>query len=230
MSQNKTIIPDFEFDKPGHMYSDLNSNADFYRPSGTLTNSTVIAGMNSEPQNDTYPANPQPIDNGSPNINVIQLQQRVIIGVMFSVSKGLLGEIFPIYLGRNVIGCSKSCDIRLMEKTVSEEHAVLYARSDGYPDECQLTITDYGSSHGTMINQRDCRYETSTVIDNDILTIGRHYKLMIKLFDISNARLFEDNEFEELNSSDDKSAVHPSTNDFYAPSQSGNNDNRTVIG
>lgn len=234
MSQNKTIIPESDFDFHRPTYTDLNSNSDFYRPTGAITNSTVISGMNAEA---TPPPLPQQVTSkntmspNTPQGRYIPLEERVIIGVLFSISKGLLGEIFPIYLGRNIIGSSSSCDIRLNERTVSGEHVVLHARCDEYPGECHLSVTDYGSAHGTTVNQKDCRYETLTIRDGDVLTIGRHYRLSVKLFDVTKSGLFEDTDFEDIDSTINVSANdYQSAQDFYSPSQYGSNDNRTVIG
>ncbi len=231
MSQNKTIIPDFEFEKSQNPYTDTSANADLYRPSGAVPNSTVISGMNGPVSDDITIKNNAGIKDKDLSSHAIAIQERVIIGVLFSISRGLLGEIFPIYLGRNIIGTSTSCDICLKEKTVSDEHAVFFVRSDGYPCVCNLTLTDYGSRYGTMVNNQDCRYETLIVNDGDILTVGKHYKLMVKIFDTVNSGLCEDSAFED--SSSNTSVPLPQQNqpnDFYAPSGRFNNDNRTVIG
>jgi len=235
MSQNKTIIPDFEFEKPQNPYTDTSANADFYRPSGAVPNSTIISGTNGTVSGDTDNHSTPKINPGIKDNDLssraIAIQERVIIGVLFSISRGLLGEIFPIYLGRNIIGTSPSCDICLKEKTVSDEHAVFFVRSDGYPCVCNLTLTDYGSIYGTMVNNQDCRYETLTVKEGDILTVGKHYKLIVKLFDTVNSGLCEDSAFEDNSSSTSAPLPQQSQpNDFYAPSGRFNNDNRTVIG
>lgn len=234
MSQNKTIIPESDYDFHHHAYKDMNPGSDLYRPSGAIANSTVISGINTE---STPPPIPQEVTSGNtqtPNGlqgRHISMQERVIIGVLFSISKGLLGEIFPIYLGRNMMGSSLSCDICLKEKTVSAEHAVLHARCDEYPGESYLSVTDYGSSHGTTVNQQDCRYETLTVSDGDVLTVGKHYRLGVKLFDVAKSGLFEDSNFEDIDlSSNTSTNEFQSAQDFYSPSQHTNNDNRTVIG
>lgn len=229
MSQNKTITSEFEYDNPKPAYTDSNPMADLYKPSGNVSNSTVIAGSEVVSTNNMVSTTPMtPV---SPISKSIHLQERVIIGVLFSISRGLLGEIYPVYLGRNAIGSSPACDICLSERTVSEEHAVLFARSDGYPAECHVTLTDYGSMQGSTVNQQDCRYETLKVLENDIISIGAHYKLVLKLFNASVSGLYENGEFENMSSatniSKQKSTV---TNDFYAPSGNGNNETRTVIG
>lgn len=234
MSQNKTIIPKSEYDLHHPIYSDNNASSEFYRPSGATINSTVISGTSNSSTPPPIPSAPDSNDHllhDDSNSRGISLQDRVIVGVLFSISKGLIGELFPIYLGRNMIGGSSSCDIHLRERTVSDEHAVLHVRCDGYPGDCYLSITDYGSSHGTAVNQKDCRYDTLTVKDGDILTIGRHYRLSVKLFDIVKYGLYEDSDFEDIDISDNQMPTdNQSSNDFYSPSRFGVNDKRTVIG
>lgn len=236
MSQNKTVIPESEYDLHQPNYSDISSVSDFYRPSGAIANSTVIAGSDTAPvppapatPSDSRPAAPMvPAD---AQMRAIQVQERVIVGCLFSLSRGLLGEMFPLYLGRNMIGLASTCDITLKEGTVSDEHAVLYVRCDEYPGDCTLSITDYGSSYGTSVNSNDCRYETLPVRDGDVITIGRHYRLLVRLFDAARYGLFEDSDFQELETSDNAAPSGGSqAQDLYAPSRFRENDNRTVIG
>lgn len=234
MSQNKTVIPESEYDLHQPSNSDQSPSSEFYRPSGTTPNNTVISGV----VGSTTPppvhisgaiSNTQTLNHTQ--LRSIPLQERVIIGVLFSISKGLLGEVFPIYLGNNLLGSSSNSDICLKERTVSEEHAVLRARSEGYPGNCYVSITDYGSSHGTAVNQKDCRYETLPLNDGDVLTIGSHYRLIVKLFDITESGLFEDSGFEEIGFETLSDPIkNQSTNDYYSPSRFAGKDNRTVIG
>lgn len=178
----------------------------------------------------------------------VAMQERVVAGVLFSISNGILGEIFPVYLGRNLIGTGSDCDIRLNEATVSAEHAVLFARGDNYPDEVPMTLTDYGSMYGTSVNDNDCRYESLMLRDGDVLSVGRHYKLLLKTFDVGRAGLSEDPEFERMSGAspageayaaggssndggygnDANGGMTGGGNDFYAPS--GDAGSRTVIG
>ncbi len=234
MSQNKTVIPESEYDLPRPTYMDVDSSSDLYRPTGARVNSTVIAGSNNSATPPPIPSASSTNDNrdsAEVNSRHIHLQDRVIVGALFSISKDLLGEIFPIYLGRNMIGNSSSCDVPLKERTVSDEHAVLHVRCDTYPGQCIMSITDYGSSHGTTVNHTDCRYETLAVTDGDVLTIGRHYRLVVKLFDVAKYGLFEDSNFEELNSSvDNGSTAYQEAHNYYTPSGYRPDDKRTVIG
>lgn len=236
MSQNKTVVPESEYDLHHTTYSDMGPNSDFYRPSGASVNSTVIAGtdISAAPPAQSVTSESTPavgMTSDEARSRCINVQERVIIGCLFSISRGLLGEIFPIYLGRNMIGSSSTCDITLKEGSVSDEHAVLYVRCDDYPGNCTLSITDYGSYYGTSVNQKDCRYETLTVMDGDQLTIGRHYRLIVNLFEAAKHGLYEDCDFEDSDSSaNDISSGSHQAQSFYSPSRLKENDSRTVIG
>lgn len=240
MSQNKTVIPESEYDFQSTPYADFGGGSDFYRPSGSEIKRTVIAGTELSDGNATAPVDASAghsvshlVENG----RTLTLQDRSVVGVLFSISRGVLGEIFPIYLGRNMIGAAPDSDIRLGEKTVSDDHAVIFARSEGYPGEYHLTISDYGSCYGTVVNKEDCRYNTVTLVDGDIISIGKHYRLLFRIFDVEKKGLFEDTEFEDKDSSSSADADGQmesyTPDDFYSPTPKENygaNTDRTVIG
>lgn len=236
MSQNKTIVPGVDYDN-------VNTNIDesFYaglycKSDAIGSQKTYIPGMGEEPlassvQNVSQ-SKDQHVNNGIiGETRMISLQNRVVVGVLFSVSRGLLGEIFPLYLGRNLIGKSQNCDVCLHENTVSSEHAILYIRkNNSIASHYDITLTDYNSQYGSTVNDEDGRYETLSVKENDILTIGRHYKFIIKIFDVDETVFREDEEFEDSNEiASMQIGQGVIENDFYAPSNNQGNSNKTVI-
>lgn len=236
MSQNKTIVPGVDYDN-------VNTNIDesfyagLYSKSDAIgSQKTYIPGMGEEPlassvQN-VRQSKDQHVNNGIiGETRMISLQNRVVVGVLFSVSRGLLGEIFPLYLGRNLIGKSQNCDVCLHENTVSSEHAILYIRkNNSIASHYDITLTDYNSQYGSTVNDEDGRYETLSVKENDILTIGRHYKFIIKIFDVDETVFREDEEFEDSNETASMQIGQGVIeNDFYAPSNNQGNSNKTVI-
>ncbi|MFP5518546.1 MAG: FHA domain-containing protein [Bdellovibrionia bacterium] len=56
------------------------------------------------------------------------------------------GQIFPLQVGKNTLGRSPQCQIRLSSVGVSKEHAELHVQND------RVVITDLKSSNGTFIN------------------------------------------------------------------------------
>lgn len=241
MSQNKTIVPGVDYDGLGNNEYDEELYGKLYSRSGTDDNRTCIAGspgMLQAPHQDMTAAGANAAgtataEHGPRNI---AMQERVVVGCLFSISRGLLGEIFPLYLGRNIIGYTPNCDVCLKEKTVSSEHAILYIRKEGQQADYSMTITDYNSEYGTTVNDCDGRYETLTVRENDVITIGRHYRLIVKIFNAEAAGLYEDNEFEEMyvqpgtGPAEGESTVPPAvSNDFYTPTRNNEESARTVI-
>ncbi len=108
----------------------------------------------------------------------IKLQPRPVAGVLYSVSRDVCGEIFPVYLGRNTIGCTPESDIYLNEETVSPNHAVLLIRQlqDEYGNrKVTMNITDYDSDFGTAVNGVKLGYDRESLKGNEIIQIGNAY-------------------------------------------------------
>lgn len=233
MSQNKTIVPGVDYDNPGSNEYDEAALSSLYTRSGNNDNRTCIAGTPGQAITAPDMSGLAVADRGTRQIT---MQNRVIVGCLFSVSHGLLGEMFPLYLGRNTIGQAPECDVCLREKTVSPEHAILYIRKEGNPIHFNMTITDYNSTNGTEVNGIDARYETLGIKENDVISIGRHYKLLIKTFNVEEANLGEDEDFEETGMTAAGSATiedaQPTTDiqdNFYSSSRNSNDSSRTVI-
>ena len=100
----------------------------FYRPSGNIkdTSRTYVPDMYRQLAAEML-AEGQEAAQGMPGQS-ITLQRRPLIGVLYSISAGIEGELFPLYAGRNTIGSDPSCDICLRESSVSEQHGILLAR------------------------------------------------------------------------------------------------------
>ena len=75
------------------------------------------------------------------------------------------GKKVPITHWENVIGRSKSCDIRIDFPTVSRNHAVLTRYDDG-----SWTITDAGSKGGVLVNGK--RVSIRALQPEDVIMIG----------------------------------------------------------
>lgn len=233
MSQNKTIVPGVDYDNPGSSEYDEAAFSSLYTRSGNDDNRTCIAGAQGQGSQAQSASGAAVADRDTRQIT---MQNRVIVGCLFSISHGLLGEMFPLYLGRNAIGQAAGCDVCLREKTVSPEHAILYIRKEGNPVRFNMTITDYNSANGTEVNGTDARYNTLTVNENDVISIGRHYKLLVKTFNVEAAGLFEDEGFEETGMAAASAATAADArpeadiqDNFYSPSGSSDDSSRTVI-
>lgn len=233
MSQNKTVIPGVDYNS----YDEANAESlygNMYSRSTDDDKRTFVPDVSSQPSASPVGVlghNIQAATNGiGGSTRQITLQERVVVGVLFSVSRGLLGEIFPLYLGRNIIGQTANSDVTLSERTVSPAHAILHTKKSEHGYEAE--ITDFNSVFGTRVNEEDARYDTLPVKENDIITIGSHYKFVVKFFDIEQHGMTEDADFDDTGDNTHANTQNNSdiSNDFYRPSSKENEDSsRTVI-
>ena len=117
-------------------------------------------------------------ESGTPRAeNVIQLQDRPIMGMLFTISNGGKAEIFPLYMGRNVVGRTAAADVCLNEESISQEQAIILVRKYD-KNKIYFTIVDNGSSNGTFINGELVEeLETHLLEDGSILDFGSGYKM-----------------------------------------------------
>jgi pSer/pThr/pTyr-binding forkhead associated (FHA) protein len=81
------------------------------------------------------------------------------------VEGGLQGEDFHLHEGRNIIGSSPPCEIRLQDEGVEDRHASIRFSSN------QWILTDLDSENGTFLNgKRIYRHELK---DGDKIIIGK---------------------------------------------------------
>jgi len=157
-------------------------NDSFYKPSGTIkdTNRTYVPDMYRQ-----VAAEMQEEENGQ-NIShspthIVRLQNRPLVGVLYSISAGIEGELFPVYVGRNTIGSDLSSDICLRESSVSAQHGILLARkqTNAQGDEyINVILSDTNSSYGTCVNGERLNFEKVTCNDGDVISIGQNYVLV----------------------------------------------------
>lgn len=159
MSSNKTIIPGME---------------DAYQESNFSSNSGVGERV---PNGTCVPNDYSPIPNAVSN-------QKPIVGFLYSISKSMVGEFWPLHIGSNTIGRSADCDVCLGEATVSEQHAVLVVRQMKNPEKIIASICDARSTCGTMINGESLGFDQRECYNGDIITIGEHYDLFFILIDV----------------------------------------------
>lgn len=161
-------------------------NDSFYKPSGTIkdTNRTYVPDMYRQ-----VAAEMQEEENGQ-NIShspthIVRLQNRPLVGVLYSISAGIEGELFPVYVGRNTIGSDLSSDICLRESSVSAQHGILLARkqTNMQGDEyINVILSDTNSSYGTCVNGERLNFEKVNCTDGDVISIGQNYVLVLSLF------------------------------------------------
>lgn len=161
------------------------NNDSFYKPSGTIkdTNRTYVPDMYRQ-----VAAEMQEEDSGQntySSTHIVHLQNRPLIGVLYSISAGIEGELFPVYVGRNTIGSDLSCDICLRETSVSAQHGILLARkqtNDQGNEYINVILSDTNSSYGTCVNGERLNFEKVVCADGDVINIGQNYVLVLSLF------------------------------------------------
>lgn len=200
MSQKKTIAPGmtgFSFDEPG-------SAEDFYLR-GNADNgrrSTFYSGMG---QHSDQKAQPQAQAKASASSR--QNQGKPVIGFLYSISRSLLGEYWPLHVGQNTIGSSPDCDIVLPEATVSQEHAVLVIRKMKSPEKVIASLSDARSTNGTIRNGQSLGFTAEECFNGDVLTFGDNYTCLLVLIDAASCGLNHSDSFipleEEQNNASD---------------------------
>ena len=204
MSQRKTVIPGL--DSTNQVSSGAPSGPTSYAP---YEGKTVIPGISSGA------SSPATVVNNKP-----------ILGFLYSISRTGYGEFWPLRVGPNSIGRSKSCDIYLPEGTVSEQHAELVIRLMKNPEKVSAAIYDQRSTCGTMINGESLGFEQREVVNGDILTIGDHYDLYVILIDVKQLGLnvcqaFIPVDAEQFNPLGQQSTSNGGGTQIYPPSFTG---------
>lgn len=162
MSQNKTVIPGL--DSSNQSSQGNQGGASSYAP---FDGKTVVPGVTPGSSQSTVIVNNKPI-----------------VGFLYSISRTGYGEYWPLRVGPNSIGRSPSSDIYLPEGTVSEQHAEVVVRLDKNPEKVNASIYDQRSTCGTMINGESLGFGQREVVNGDIITIGDHYDLYVILIDV----------------------------------------------
>jgi hypothetical protein len=98
---------------------------------------------------------------------------RILGGWLAVLDGNLQGESFRLYEGRNLIGSSPQCDIRIADEGVQDQHMSLRLSSGKW------MLTDLDSDGGTVLNGK--RVHRSEVKDGDKIKIGKAI-LRIKMF------------------------------------------------
>ena len=171
---------------------------------GKKAKGTVVPGM--EEGSGSEP-NRFPADSGKP-----------IRGFLYSISRGVVGEYWPLRQGKNTIGSSPLCDVCLPEATVSESHASLTIRILESKGKTIASLKDTDSTNGTWINGQDVDFDANPCKNGDIIRFGLHYECLLLLIDTEELGLKTASEFMPMEAADDSAPiVYKETN----PSQRG---------
>lgn len=106
--------------------------------------------------------------------------KKPVLGFLYSVSKDVTGEYWPLYLGANTIGRDSGCTVCLKEATVTKNHATLVIRqmqNQGEDAGLFVFIQDVGSMCGTLVNGVTLDFNPKECKNGDIITVGENYEL-----------------------------------------------------
>lgn len=123
-----------------------------------------------------------------------------VVGFLYSISRKGIGEYWPLHLGTNIIGRSEDCDICLQEMSVSEKHASISIKQMKSTHSIIASIRDIGSKNGIYLNDEELDYENHSCKSNDLILIGRCYKLLLLLIDAEQCGLSIAEDFVPANS------------------------------
>lgn len=205
MSQNKTVFPGVgpEGDynpNPGQGYA--GGNQAYSRSSNSHRgNGTVYPGMEMPVNGAPRPAQSAAKSNSRPS-------GKPIVGFLYSISRTGIGEFWPLHIGQNIIGNSSECDIVLGEGTVSSKHANLHINKMKKPEKTEATISDLGSTNGTLVNENSVSVARPIeCVNGDIITIGENYDLLLLLIDTKALGLHLSESFIDVREEQDDSNI-----------------------
>jgi pSer/pThr/pTyr-binding forkhead associated (FHA) protein len=122
---------------------------------------------------------------GGNDVNQNASKKRItqLTGFLVSFSNSELGEYWELREGNNSIGTGNANEIKLSEKHVSGDHAVINIYKNPNENCWIFDIADKSSSNGTFINGERLRiYTGCTLKNNDKIQIGE-YVFMLYIVD-----------------------------------------------
>lgn len=192
MSQNKTIVPGMEsvtYNQGGSQ--NMGTNGKFYsRRSGLNSRGTVVSGMEATRTYQQQAVYEEEVDRPRSKVT-----GKPVVGFLYSISRSSVGEYWPLHIGQNTIGKSRSCDIVLSEGTVTNEHAVLVVRKMKNPEKVIASICDARSTNGTMLNGVSLKFEPVECKNGDKIVVGDNYELYLILLDPATLELSVSKDF-----------------------------------
>ena len=191
MSQNKTITPGMEPEMPARGFSQMGGGMSapqnaYQRTQRQSNRGTHVSGMTdyaSPLSSAGRTGDQEAVSTFQPRRVVSSSSGKPVVGFLYSISRTMAGEFWPLHRGQNVIGQNPENDIQLPEGTVSGEHAVIVVRRLKNPEKVIASISDTRSTNGTMLNGESLGFAAVDCKNGDIITIGDNYELYLVLID-----------------------------------------------
>lgn len=106
-----------------------------------------------------------------------------VVGFLYSISRQGFGEYWPLHVGANKIGRTSASEICLAEQTVSTKHASINIKQLKSTGKLLAAIRDEESKNGIYVNDEELDYDSHSLKNHDVITIGDNYKLLFILID-----------------------------------------------
>lgn len=171
MSQNKTRFPGMEQAKDSTPSRNSIYSREGYNPQGE--------GQPQGGKKTRFPG----MEEGLERPQQQQVYGKPIRGFLYSISRNMVGEFWPLRIGKNTIGSSPKCDICLSEATVSETHASITIRVLENQEKTIASLKDTDSTNGTKINGEDVDFDANKLQNGDIIRFGTNYECLLLLID-----------------------------------------------
>lgn len=171
MSQNKTRFPGMEQAKDSTPSRNSIYSREGYNPQGE--------GQPQGGKKTRFPG----MEDGLERPQQQPVYGKPIRGFLYSISRNMVGEFWPLRIGKNTIGSSPKCDICLSEATVSETHASITIRVLENQEKTIASLKDTDSTNGTKINGEDVDFDANKLQNGDIIRFGTNYECLLLLID-----------------------------------------------
>lgn len=107
--------------------------------------------------------------------------RKSIVAILYSISNHGIGELWPLYIGKNSIGRSTTNSVVLSEESVSKEHAVIYIHMT--KEGCfHVKTKDCGSTLGTLLNGNEIGFNVVECSNGDVLSFANYEVALIVLY------------------------------------------------
>lgn len=147
------------------------------------------------------------------------LNGKPIRGFLFSISRGVVGEYWPLRQGKNTIGSSPECDVFLPEASVSEEHASITIRILEKQGKTIASLKDTDSTNGTKINGDDVDFDANPCKNGDIIRFGSNYDCLLILIDTNEVGLKVAEKFIAIDEAESDEPWDESNDSPYKPTR-----------
>ena len=107
-----------------------------------------------------------------------------VVGFLYTLSNNNQAEFLALEIGTNRIGSAADCDVRLAEKTVSDHHCEILVRLPAQGATASLPASATPASrNGTLLNDEDLNYDMHNCVNEDVITVGFNYRMVLLLVD-----------------------------------------------